>query len=456
MTADARRDKQDQFERKRRDAARLADDFQKELEKKEQGLLQKVLQDVQGVIERVGKERGYYLVVERRRRRRPLRRPRGRPHRRDHPRLRPGRRRRVATMAKATGSPSASSPRSCDAKLDGDPTRVVTGWRRWTAPGPTDLVPHRSPLSRRGARVARRRLPRPRGDVAGLPAPDARLRRAAAARSSSCSRLFHPAAAPPARRRCAPRWWPRTRASIPARRSGRSRVVEAGARIGAAGAAARARLRRAPAWRSATTRVVHPHVVLREGVRARVAGSSCTPARCSAPTASASCSTAAPTARFPRWAAWSIEDDVEIGANTTIDRATLRRHRSSGAAPRSTTSSRSATTSRSGEHSHPGRRRSGSPARRASGAAWCSAGQVGVGRPRHHRRRRDDRRPVRCAVRHRGRARRCCGSPARPLIAGPAHLVAEARLPELLHARAGARAAAGDARRRGCRAGRGR
>ena len=66
MTADARRDKQDQFDRKRRDAARLADDFQKELEKKEQGLLQKVLQDVSGVVERVGKERGYHLVVERR------------------------------------------------------------------------------------------------------------------------------------------------------------------------------------------------------------------------------------------------------------------------------------------------------------------------------------------------------------------------------------------------------
>jgi outer membrane protein len=66
MTADARRDKQDQFERKRRDAARLADDFQKELEKKEQGLLQKVLHDVSGVVERVGKQRGLHLVVERR------------------------------------------------------------------------------------------------------------------------------------------------------------------------------------------------------------------------------------------------------------------------------------------------------------------------------------------------------------------------------------------------------
>jgi len=66
MAADARRDKQDQFDRKRRDAARLADDFQKELEKREQGLLQKVLQDVSGIIEKVGKDRGYYMIVEKR------------------------------------------------------------------------------------------------------------------------------------------------------------------------------------------------------------------------------------------------------------------------------------------------------------------------------------------------------------------------------------------------------
>jgi len=66
MTADARREKQDVFERKRRDAARLADDFQKELEKKEQQLLQTVLQALSGIIARVGKERGYYIVLEKR------------------------------------------------------------------------------------------------------------------------------------------------------------------------------------------------------------------------------------------------------------------------------------------------------------------------------------------------------------------------------------------------------
>ena len=66
LTPDARRERQEQFERKRRDAARLADDFQKELKKKESVLLQKVLQDVSGIIDRVGKERNYYLIVEKR------------------------------------------------------------------------------------------------------------------------------------------------------------------------------------------------------------------------------------------------------------------------------------------------------------------------------------------------------------------------------------------------------
>jgi outer membrane protein len=66
LTPESRREKQDQFERKRRDAARQADDFQKELEKREQALLQKVLQEISGVIEQLGRERGHYLIVEKR------------------------------------------------------------------------------------------------------------------------------------------------------------------------------------------------------------------------------------------------------------------------------------------------------------------------------------------------------------------------------------------------------
>src|SRR5712691_2622201 len=65
MTADTRRDREDAMERKRRDATRLADDFQRELGRKEQQLAQRVMQDISGVIERVGKQRGYYLVLER-------------------------------------------------------------------------------------------------------------------------------------------------------------------------------------------------------------------------------------------------------------------------------------------------------------------------------------------------------------------------------------------------------
>jgi outer membrane protein len=66
MTVDARREKTEQLERKRRDAARAADDYGKELEKKEGQLLQKVLAEVSGVIEKVGKERNFYMIVEKR------------------------------------------------------------------------------------------------------------------------------------------------------------------------------------------------------------------------------------------------------------------------------------------------------------------------------------------------------------------------------------------------------
>lgn len=66
LSADARRDKQENLERKVRDVRRLVDDLQKELQKKEQELLAKVLNDVSGVVQRIGKEKGYTLIVERR------------------------------------------------------------------------------------------------------------------------------------------------------------------------------------------------------------------------------------------------------------------------------------------------------------------------------------------------------------------------------------------------------
>jgi outer membrane protein len=65
LSADARKEKQETLERKVRDVRRLVDDLQKELQKKEQELLGKVLRDLDGIIQKVGKEQGYLMIVER-------------------------------------------------------------------------------------------------------------------------------------------------------------------------------------------------------------------------------------------------------------------------------------------------------------------------------------------------------------------------------------------------------
>jgi outer membrane protein len=67
LSVDARKEKQEQLERKVRDARRLVDDLQGTLQKKEEALLAKVLQDVSGLIQKVSKDRGYGLVLERQR-----------------------------------------------------------------------------------------------------------------------------------------------------------------------------------------------------------------------------------------------------------------------------------------------------------------------------------------------------------------------------------------------------
>jgi outer membrane protein len=66
LSTDARREKEDTLQRKVRDLRRLADDLEKELQRKEQALTQKILQEVSAVVERVGKEQGYLMILERR------------------------------------------------------------------------------------------------------------------------------------------------------------------------------------------------------------------------------------------------------------------------------------------------------------------------------------------------------------------------------------------------------
>jgi outer membrane protein len=67
LSAEARKEKQDMLERKVRDARRLVDDLQGTLQKKEEAMLAKVLQEVSGLIQKVGKDKGFALVLERQR-----------------------------------------------------------------------------------------------------------------------------------------------------------------------------------------------------------------------------------------------------------------------------------------------------------------------------------------------------------------------------------------------------
>ncbi len=66
LSADAKREKEETLQRKVRDLRRLAEDLEKELQKKEQQATQKILQEITVLIEKLGKERGYLLIVERR------------------------------------------------------------------------------------------------------------------------------------------------------------------------------------------------------------------------------------------------------------------------------------------------------------------------------------------------------------------------------------------------------
>lgn len=66
LNAETQKEKQENFERKVRDVRRLVDDYQRDLEKKDQELQRKIIQELSGVIERYGKQRGYLLILEKR------------------------------------------------------------------------------------------------------------------------------------------------------------------------------------------------------------------------------------------------------------------------------------------------------------------------------------------------------------------------------------------------------
>lgn len=64
LSPEVRKEKQDTMERKVRDLRRLADDFEKDLAKKDRELMVKFARDLQGVVQKIGKEKGYALIVD--------------------------------------------------------------------------------------------------------------------------------------------------------------------------------------------------------------------------------------------------------------------------------------------------------------------------------------------------------------------------------------------------------
>ncbi len=66
LSAEARKEKQEALERKVRDLQRLKDDYERDLAKKEQELGRRILIDISAVVERVGKQKGFLIIVEKR------------------------------------------------------------------------------------------------------------------------------------------------------------------------------------------------------------------------------------------------------------------------------------------------------------------------------------------------------------------------------------------------------
>lgn len=66
LSVAARKEKQETLERKLRDLQRLRDDYQRELAKKEQELGNRMLNELGGLVERLGKQKGFLLILERR------------------------------------------------------------------------------------------------------------------------------------------------------------------------------------------------------------------------------------------------------------------------------------------------------------------------------------------------------------------------------------------------------
>ena len=66
LSVDAKREKEEILQRKARDYNRMREDLTKELQRKEQQMVNRIGQEVVVVIEKLGKDRGFLLIMEKR------------------------------------------------------------------------------------------------------------------------------------------------------------------------------------------------------------------------------------------------------------------------------------------------------------------------------------------------------------------------------------------------------
>ena len=221
-------------------------------------------------------------------------------------------------MAKA-GFTLGELAEALQARLDGDPTRVVTGVAPLESAGPHEISFLTDPRYREAARASRAGAFVVPADVAGLPGP---MLHCPAPQQALIAllRLFHPVAAPPAG--VHPSAVVATDARLdPTATVGPQCVIEARAVIGPR-VHLHALVHVGPGVEIGEASVVYPQVSLREGVRLgrRVV---IHPGAVLGADGFGFAFDGTAHRKIPQVGGVLIEDDVEIGANTTIDRATF-------------------------------------------------------------------------------------------------------------------------------------
>ena len=313
-----------------------------------------------------------------------------------------------------------------EARLEGDPARRVSGVAPLESAGPDQISFLTDPATRGWPRPAGPApFLRPRGRWPGL--PGAVLRVAAPQAGSSTSSPLPPGPPPRPATTGSP-GWPRARASIAARGGGAASPSWRAAARSAAAAACTPSCSWARGAEIGEDVVLYPHVSLRDGVRVGRRVIVHAGAVLGADGFGFAFDGSAHR-KIPQVGGVLIEDDVEIGANTTIDRATFGDTIGRGTKIDNLVQvGHNCRDRRALAAGRPGR---ASPAPRRSGGAWCWPARSAW--PTTSRSATASSLAAQSGVPSDIAAGEVwSGTPARPMTEAKRILVAEERLPELL------------------------